>query len=384
MTGDGRLLLFVGNEGWYFLSHRLPLAVAARAAGFRVAVACPDSEVSARFAELGLEYHPIPLSRKGMNPLEEARDCLALIRLFARLRPDLVHLVAVKACLLGGLAARIVRVPAVVSAFTGLGFLFSAGDPASRGRRRLARALFRYALGHPGQRVIFQNSADLDQLVKLGLVRPDRALLIRGSGVDMGQFRVAPEPEGPVRVVLAARMLRDKGVLDFIEAARILRAQGAAVRCVLVGDPDPGNPTAIAPEILAAADAEGLVQWTGFQKDIARVFAEAHLACLPSYHEGVPKVLIEAAASGRAIVATDIPGCREIVEHGRTGLLVPVRDPPALARAIRALAEDAPGRRLMGERGRALAEQGFALDLVIRATLAAYAQVLGRGGGPRP
>jgi glycosyltransferase involved in cell wall biosynthesis len=381
LQGKGRLLLFVGNEGWFFLSHRLPLALAAKRAGFRVAVACPASDVSARFAELELEFYPIPMSRKGMDPLAEMATCLALIKLFRKLRPEVVHLVAVKACLLGGLAARLASVPAVVSAFTGLGFLFSASGMVPRIRRRALRGGFRYALGHPNQRVVFQNPADLDQMVQQGLVHRDRTRLIRGSGVDMLQFQAVPEPEGPVRVVLAARMLRDKGVMEFIDAARILCAQGVVVQCVLVGDPDPGNPTSIPQDTLKACAAEGIIQWVGFQQDMARVLAEAHLVCLPSYSEGVPKVLIEAAASGRAIVATDIPGCREIVEHERTGLLVPVQNPTALAQAIRQLAEDSPTRQLMGARGRVLAEQAFSLDRVIRETLDAYAEVLQPHGG---
>ncbi|RMD65445.1 MAG: glycosyltransferase family 1 protein [Alphaproteobacteria bacterium] len=372
-------LLFTVNDAAFFVSHRLPIARAAAAAGYDVHVATAPGAAVSEIVSAGLIHHRVPLSRSGLNPGAEIRTFLALATLFRRLRPDLVHLVTIKPVIYGGLAARLTRCPAVVSAVPGLGSLFVARGVSAAVLRAGATFAYRLALGHRHGRVIFQNPDDRDWFIGRGLVKRDRWVLIKGSGVDMARFAPMPEPPeslGPPVVVLPARMLRDKGVAEFVAAARALRARGVAARFVLVGASDPGNPTAIPESDLRAWHAEGTVEWHGPAADMPAVLAGAHIVCLPSYREGLPKSLIEAAACARPIVATDVPGCREIARHGENALLVPPRDAAALAEALARLIAEPALRRRLGARGRAIAEAEFALDSVIDQTLALYRTLL--------
>lgn len=369
------LLLYVINDTAFFLSHRLPLAAAARKSGWDVHVATPQKDAAATLAGYGFQHHLIPLTRRGMNPIQEAGTIQALLRLYRQLQPDLVHHLTIKPVLYGGTAARRAKVPAVVHAVTGLGYVFVAPGPTTALLRTGIRRWYKLALSHPNQRVIFQNPDNLRMFVEEGLVAPPQAVLIRGSGVDVDAFRPGPEDPGPPCVVLATRMLWDKGVAEYVEAARQLRAEGCGATFVLVGNTDPGNPSAIPRETLEGWDREGAVRWWGFRSDMAEVFARAHVVCLPSYGEGVPKVLLEAAACGRPLVASDTPGCREIVRDGETGLLVPPRDAPALAAALRRLVGDPALRLRMGRAGRRLVETDFSQDHVVDRTLAVYREL---------
>ncbi len=371
-----RKLLFVVNDGPFFLSHRLPLAEAAREAGYEVHVATPDDAGAARIRDRGFAFHPIPLVRSGTRLFQEAGSFLALLRLYRALRPDIVHHVTIKPVLYGGLAARLARVPAVVHAVTGLGYLFVARSAKAAALRAAVKAVYRLALRHPRSRVIFQNPDDLAFFRDQRLVRPGQPVLIRGSGVDMTLFAPEPEPGGTPVVLFASRMLWDKGIGEFVGAVKRLRDRGIEARFVLVGDTDPNNPAAVPPAQLKAWQASGLMEWWGRCDDMPGVFAKSHVVCLPSYREGLPKVLVEAAACGRAIVATDVPGCREIVQSGVNGLLVPARDEAALADALQQLIEDPERRRAMGRAGRRLAVEEFALDRVVADTLGLYADLL--------
>lgn len=382
------LLLYVINDTAFFLSHRLPLAAAARKEGWDVHVATPQKNAPEVLGRFGFEHHLIPLTRRGMNPIQEAGTIQALLRLYRQLQPDLVHHLTIKPVLYGGTAARRAKVPAVVHAVTGLGYVFVAPGPTTALLRTGIRRWYKLALSHPNQRVIFQNPDNLRMFVDQGLLAEDQAVLIRGSGVDVEAFHPLPEAPGPPCIVLATRMLKDKGVAEFVEAARQLRAAGCAASFVLVGNTDPGNPSAIPRETLEAWDREGAVRWWGFRSDMLDVFGKAHVVCLPSYGEGVPKVLLEAAACGRPLVASDSPGCREIVRQGETGLLVPPRDATALAAALRRLAEDPALRGRMGRAGRKLVEAEFSQDHVVARTLAVYRELHTRAGtargGPQP
>ncbi|MFQ6708018.1 glycosyltransferase family 4 protein, partial [Bordetella pertussis] len=329
-----RRLLFVVNNPAFFLSHRLPLAEAARADGYEVHVATMDGPSVPDIVARGFAHHVIPMTRSGKQPLQELRSVWALVRLFRRLRPGLVHLVTIKPVLYGGIAARLAGVPAMVAAISGLGFVFVAGGLKARLLRAAVGRLYRLALGHRNSRIVFQNTADRDVLARLGAVRAEQVVMIRGSGVDLGQYRVVPEPAAPVTALMAARLLRDKGVREFVEAARLLRQRGLSVRMQLAGGVDPGNPASITPEQAAQWQDEGCVEVLGERKDIAALYGAAHMAVLPSYREGLPKSLLEAAACGRAVVTTDVPGCRDAIDPDVTGLLVPPRDAPALADAI--------------------------------------------------
>ena len=368
-------LLFLVTEDWYFCSHRLPLARAAQAAGYEVVVATRVGRHGETIAAEGFKLVPIGLRRSGRNPLRELFAIAEIAVIYRRERPDIAHHVALKPVLYGTLAARMARVPAVVNALAGMGFVFSSMSFQARLLRPLVVGALRLLLGAGNSLLILQNPDDRRMLVDNGVADEKRTRLIRGSGVDIGSFVPAPEAGGTPVVMLPSRMLRDKGVMEFVAAARLLRANGAKARFVLVGDSDGENPAAIPDFQLEAWNQSGVVEWWGRREDMPEVLAQAHIVCLPSYREGLPKVLLEAAACGRALVATDVPGCREIVMDGDNGLLVPPRDVPALAAAIGRLL-DAPGLRTkMGERGRELVERNFSVETVVRQTLAVYREL---------
>ncbi|MER1968809.1 glycosyltransferase family 4 protein [Castellaniella sp. GW247-6E4] len=369
------MLFFVNNPG-FLVSHRLPLALAARDAGMEVHVATPDGPAVAEILAHGLHHHVVPLSRSGTNPWVEARTLLAFRRLLRRVRPDLVHAVTIKAVLYGGIACRLARVPAYVAAVSGLGYVFMRGRGGVDPLRQGALWLYRLALGHRNSRVVFQNASDRDVLVAAGAVRPERAVMIRGSGVDLDRYAPQPLPPGPVTVVMASRLLRDKGVAEFVEAAGLAAARGAGLRWVLAGSPDPGNPASITRDELDAWVRAGTIEYVGECADVAALYAAAHLVALPSYREGLPKSLVEAAACGRPVVTTDVPGCRDAVDPGVSGVLVPPRDARALADAVIALAADEAARVAMGAAGRALAERDFGIRPVVQAHLDLYRTLL--------
>jgi glycosyltransferase involved in cell wall biosynthesis len=365
-------LLFVVNAPEFFLSHRLPLALAARPAGYDVHVATAAGEAVLDIERQGFPHHVLPLSRSGRNPLSELGSLVAIWRLFRALRPSLVHLVTIKPVLYGGLMARLAGVPGVVAAISGLGTVFMSDGST----RRLVQGLYRLALGHPNSAVIFQNADDRDALRRIGAVRADQVRLVRGSGVALTDYHYLPEPEGVPVVTMAARLLRDKGVAEFVAAAGMLHERGVEAKFRLVGSQDPGNPTSITDAELALWKSQGDVCFPGFRTDIARQYAESNVVCLPSYYrEGLPKNLVEAAACGRAVVTTDVPGCRDAIVPGESGILVPPRNAEALANAIQALLSDPVRRRGMGKAGRALAEKEFAIEKIVAAHLAIYREL---------
>ncbi len=373
-------LLFLVTEDWYFWSHRLPVARAARDAGFEVVVATRVRDHGEQIRAEGFRLCPLAWRRRGDGIFGTARALIAIAALFRRERPDIVHLVALKPVLFGGIAARLAFArgtgrPAQIAAVTGLG---SGLMPASR-FARLGRSALGWALRCTAGngRVIVQNPEDGAALAGLGIA-PARIVLIRGSGVDTDHFTPLPEPPGrTVTVALVARMLRSKGVLDAVAAVRRVRAQGLAIDLVLAGPTDPDNRDSLSEATLAGLAAEPGVEWLGRVEDVRAVWRRAAIAVLPStYGEGVPKALLEAAACGRAIVAADMPGCRDVVGAGETGLLVPPHDIGGLAEALAALARDPARRQAMGRAGRALVEREFGEAGVARQTLALYQVVL--------
>ena len=373
MTAAARRLLFVVNNPDFFLSHRLGLAQAAQAAGYDVHLATMPGASVASIQAMGITHHALPMTRSGANPIQEWRTLTALVRLFRQIAPDVVHLVTIKPVLYGGIAARLARVRGMVAAISGLGFVFVRPGAKAALLRRVVGVLYRLALGHPNSRVIFQNAADRDVLRGLNAVRAEQVVMIRGAGVDLDLFQDVPEPAAPpVVVTMAARLLRDKGVCEMVQAARILKEQGLAVRVQLAGAPDEGNPASVRHADVQAWQQEGTVTCLGERKDIARLYADSHIVALPSYREGLPKALLEAAAAGRAVITTDVPGCRDAIDPDRTGLLVPVRDAQALADAIARLAQDEALRRQMGRAGRVLAQDAFDVRDVQRTHVAIY------------
>ena len=377
-----RSLLFIVNTPEFFMSHRLPIALAALEAGFSVHVATGPGGAPGcqEIVNKGLSHYVIPLSRSGHNPFTELRSLWVIFQLMRTIKPNVLHLVTIKPVLYGGLLARIGKVPAVVVAISGLGSIFASHNRSSFWLREAIKRMYRIALGHPNIRVIFQNSHDRSVLVDAGAIHDDQTKLIKGSGVALTEYPVNPEPAGVPVITFAARLLGDKGVIEFVQAARILMARNIHAKFWLVGSPDPGNPTSVNEQQMTEWRQQGVVEPMGFQSDIADLFARSNVVALPSYYgEGLPKVLIEAAACGRAVVTTDHPGCRDAIEVGKTGILVPVRDSVALADAIQALIEDPATRKQMGMAGRALAEREFAIERVVDAHLAIYRELLAKG-----
>lgn len=378
MTQERPRLLYLITEDWYFWSHRLDLARAAQAAGFDVTVATRVTDHGERIRREGFHLIPISLLRRSWHPLRELRAIAELIRLYRGVRPDVVHHVALKPILYGSLAARITRVPAVLNAFAGLGYAFTGSD---RRRGLLSRAMgigLKAAIRWSDSSVLFQNETDRAQLVARGIVPLSRTRVIPGSGVDIAEFSVKPPPHGKPVVVLPARMLWDKGVQEFVDAARRLKGEAVEARFALVGRCDDDNPAAIAKTQLTQWMSEGAVEWWGHRDDMASVYQAATLVVLPSYREGLPKVLLEAAACGKAIVATDVPGCRDVVRHELNGLLVAPRDSGALAIAMRRLLQD-PGRReAMGAEGLKRVEQEWSAPRIVEQMLSLYWEMLKR------
>ncbi len=381
--GPAPRLLYLVNETHYFSTHWLAVAAAAKAAGCEVHVAAPfAAEGVAAIAAAGLRYHPIPLERRSLSPWGELRLLAAIFALERRLKPDLVHHLTMKPVVWGGLAARAAQVPAAVFSINGLGHLFLGPDLGTRLLRALVTPLYRLSLGHRRSRTVFQNPDDRALFLKLGLVGAARAEQIKGSGVDLTRFRPRPEPDGPPVVLLPARLLAEKGVNEFVAAAKMLRGQGVAGRFALAGRIDPGNPSAIAEATIRAWVAVGTIEWWGHRGDMPEALAEAAIVCLPSYREGTPRALIEASAVGRAIVATDVPGCREIVRDGVNGLLVPARDAAALAQALRRVIEDKALRRELAAAGQRIAVSEFSAARFHGDILAIYRDLLPAGALP--
>ena len=372
----GTRLLFVLNDAPFFVSHRIAIATAALRAGYEVHVAAPhDSVATPVIRSAGCVVHDLRLDRSGIDAGAELRLLVDLCQLHRRIRPAITHHVTVKPVLLGSLAQRLVGHGVVVNAVPGLGYLYLSRGTMASLRRAALRVLYRVALRRPSSFAIFQNPDDLALFVRLGMVRADHAVLIRGSGVDLEQFPFVKPSDASRTVVLPARMLGDKGVREFVGAARMLRARGVVARCVLVGGLDV-NRAAVARSELDAWQSEGIVEWLGRRDDMPEIMRDAAIVCLPSYREGVPKALLEAAATGRPIVTTDVPGCREVVTNGVNGLLVPPRDVPALADALQALLADSALRDRMGRAGRYRAEREFSREDVADVTLALYARGL--------
>ncbi len=366
------ILLFVVNIPEFFLSHRLPLAIGARNAGFTVHIATGPGSACQEIAELGFEHHLLPISRSGRNPFAELRTLWGLYRLMRTIRPDLVHLVTIKPVLYGGMMARFSGVPAMVAAISGLGTVFVDRDKKRSWMRRGIEWLYRLALGHSNAKVILQNPDDRSALIGMGAVHKDKTVLIRGSGVSLATYPMRPEPEGVPVVTFASRLLEDKGVREFVEAARVLKERGVVARFWLAGSPDLGNLTSITEKELSHWSKDGCVETLGYRSDIPNLFANSNIVVLPSYREGLPKALVEAAACGRAVVTTNVPGCRDAIEPESSGLLVPVRDASGLADAIQFLIENPDRRKQMGVSGRALAEREFAIEKVVDAHLVIY------------
>ncbi|MEO0619294.1 MAG: glycosyltransferase family 4 protein [Pseudomonadota bacterium] len=374
--GRGKTLIFVTQEDWPFFTHRLPLALAARDAGFRVMLATRFTSVRDEIAATGIETIPLPVSRAGMNPYAEWQTYRALVALYRAYKPDLVHHVTQKPVVYGTLAARTAGVPAVVNALGGLGYLFNSETFKARILRAALKPLLRSALGDARGVVVLQNTFNQQQLADAGLIDRAQIALVRGSGVDPSAYPETSQASTRPLVILPARLLRDKGVCEFVEAARILHARGVAIRMALVGTPDLANPTSVTLRDVEGWVEAGLVEDFGWRNTMAEVYGSAQIVCLPSYHEGLPRALLEGGASGCALVTTDIPGCRAVVENNVTGVLVPPRNATELADALETLANSQSLRERLGGAAQARVREAFSLECVTEQMFAIYRERL--------
>ncbi len=370
------LLIFVVTEDWYFYSHRRPMIRAAQAAGFDVAVITQVDAHRQAIEALGVRVIPFDFSRRSLNPVKALRQICALKRIYSRERPTLVHHIAMKPILYGALAAWRAQVPAVINAFAGLGYLFNARTIRAYSLRALLWLPFRLVLRRPNTFLLFQNADDKARLAALGLVSAKRTVIIRGSGVDLNEYPARPLPPEtkPFVCVYAGRMIGIKGLPTLKDAFVILARAAPHIHLHLYGQPDPENPGSWDEAQLAdwAARSDN-VAYKGRTDDMKAVWDTAHAAVQASYGgEGVPKSLLEAAACGRPIVATDVPGCREVVEDGRNGFLVPAYDAPALAQALQMMADDKDLWRAMAVHSRRIVESDLSADKVEAQTVGLY------------
>ena len=368
--------LFVINNPAFFIQQHAGVADACLRRGEEVHVAAPDWAGAEQIQERGFFFHPIGLRRGRVNPLSELRSIGELVALYRNVKPDLVHQVTLKPILFGTLAARLAKVPAVVNSNTGLGYLFIDESPLTRLMRGAFETSGRLSLRHPNQVDLFLNPDDRQEFVTRGLTTWERSIVITGPGVESDVFPYAPEPaEAEPIVLLPARVLSHKGIREFVEAAKVLRSEGVRARFVLAGEFDSGNHAAIPEEEVRSWVDRGYIEYWGHRTDMSAVLQRCAVCVLPSYREGLGRVLVEAALTGRALIAANVPGCREVVRHGFNGLLVRPADAGSLATAIRRLVGDRQLRDRFGAAGRLLAEQQFSLDVIVDQTLAVHDRV---------
>jgi glycosyltransferase involved in cell wall biosynthesis len=378
-----RTVLFVVNEAYFFMSHRIAVARALVENGCTVHVAVPADNVWApngfsieEIEKAGFHLHIIPLSRRGKNILQDFATFISIFKLLCKLRPEVVHLFTIKPVIYGGLAARLAGCRSVISTITGLGHMFIAPGLLTRILRTLVIGLYRLATDAAGTRIIVQNKGDAEVLAGTGAVRPEKIRLVPGSGVNLAEFQAVPEPAGPALIILPSRLIWDKGVKEFAMAAIELKKQGFSCRFALVGDTHPSNPRAVPEEEIKAWVSNGYLEWWGRRTDMPKVFAQSAVVCLPTtYGEGLPKVLIEAAACGRPIITTDIPACREIVQHNENGLLVAPGNVDELVDAMKELLSSPKRRAKMGARGREIVASGLTEEHIVASTLDVYREV---------
>jgi glycosyltransferase involved in cell wall biosynthesis len=372
--------VFYANTDWYLYNFRLSTALQLKEEGHEVVMLSPPGEFGDRFAGHGMRWVRLSMDRASLNPVREAGVLRDLTRVLREERPDLLHNFTVKCAIYGAIAARAAGVPAVVNAVAGMGYVFASDRMLARTLRPMVKLLMRGTLGGKQSRLILQNPDDADAFVRARLVPEHHIRVIRSSGVNLERFLpVVPVAEPrPLRVLLAARLLWEKGIGEYIEAARMLRAQGRNIEVVIAGSPDPGNPRSVSREQVESWVAEGLVDWRGHVEDMPVLMRSMDVIALPSYYrEGVPKSLIEAAACGLAVITTNLPGCREVVsEHGVDGLHVEPRCARSLAERIAQLDDDRPLVRRLGDSARRKAMEHFDEQMVIRRTIEVYDELL--------
>ena len=368
-----KILLFA-NTDWYIYNFRFSLAQKLRNQGHEVLLLSPPGDFYKFLQAEGFQWMPFPLSRQGITLFPELRTIGNLIRLYRRLKPDIVHHFTIKPVIYGSLAAHILQIPGIINSITGLGHVFIDSAARTRFLRMIVKELYRISLRRTV--AIFENPEDQDIFIQNRLLKAEQSHLILGTGVDVKKFHPAAKNNGTPVVLFSSRMLVTKGLLEFVEATRLLKNKGVKARFAVAGRTDPGNPASIPDEQIETWKNSGLLEWWGWRDDMPSTLAQADIFCLPSYREGVPNSLLEAAASGLPIVTTDAPGCRDVVTHGLNGLLVPIRNAQILAEALETLVSNAQLRQQMGTAGRTIAVNKFGLNKVNEETLLVYERFL--------
>ena len=373
---DSKKLLFVVNVDWFFLSHRLPIALAAKEAGFDVTVMTANTGDSEKITEKGLGFINLPTLEKKQSIISELLMVRKLKKLYQEIQPDIIHQVTIRPVLYGSIAARLAGVPAVVNALSGLGHIYTSNTIAYKGIRFFLDGILRTGLKHPNSRLILQNHDDIELFKKRKILDPKKIVLIRGSGVDINIFKPSASDHSKVKIALIGRMLRDKGIIEYIEAAKLLIRNGTEAEFHLYGAPYAGNPTSIPEEEMIELTHFDGIYYHGAKANIAEELKNIDIVCLPSYREGLPKALLEAASSGKPIVTTDVPGCREVVEDGINGFLVPPQNIKMLAEKLQTLIADPELRINFGKAGRKKVIHNFADEMILRQTLDLYEELL--------
>lgn len=370
-------ILIVVNVDWFFLSHRLPIARAAMDRGYEVFVATADTGVRKKIEEYGIHFVEAPFLEKSHSFLSELYMIIKLGRLYKKIEPDLVHHVTIRPVLYGSIASRLYRVPAVVNALSGLGYVFTNQGIKNRALRAVVSRLLKIGLSHPNQLLILQNDDDRQKFIRRGLVRPEQIRIIRGSGVDSEQFYPQNDQKREeVQVAFVGRLLWDKGIGEFVDAASKLIERGVKAKFHIYGSQYKNNPESVPDDVLDKWKSDGFVTFHGHREKIEEQLSQIDIVCLPSYREGLPKALLEAASAGLPIVTTDTPGCREVVDDGVNGFLVPPQNTTLLAERLRELIENPDLRSQFGKAGRKKVLNEFTIDKVVEETMTIYRSLL--------
>lgn len=382
VTDRSKKLLFLIAEDSTFCTHRINLAKAAIKAGYQVAIATRCSQYQSFIEAAGIQVFPLKkFNRSSLNPWQQIQSLRELQKIYKEYQPDISHHVAMKPVIFGSLIARFNHIPKVINALGGLGYIFTNVNETKWAKkikkfflRKVVIQLFQWIFSHANTDLILQNPDDIKTLVSSGAIPENKITLIRGAGVDIQAFSAKPPfpQQTPIVISCISRLLWDKGIGELVDAAKIIQDQGIAAKIILYGAPDPANPTSIPLATIQAWHEANIIEWRGHCLDVAKAYADCHIAVLPSYREGLPKTLLEAASSARPIVSTDVPGCREVVQDQENGLLVPFKDAKALAAALILLCKDDALRQKMGEAGRRRVEQFFCDSLIHQQTLALY------------
>jgi glycosyltransferase involved in cell wall biosynthesis len=369
-------LLFLVNNDHYFCSHRLPVALSAKLSGYEVIVVTRLRDHGSIITNNGFKAINLHFSRAYKNVVKDFFVLLKLIRIYVTEKPNIVHHVGLKACLFGSIASIFVKETKSINAITGLGYLFISQTLLTRMIRNLIEPFLRVLLKREKSWVIFQNTEDMNLFIKNNIARPNKSVLILGSGVDTSLYIPQEKTTQKKVVMLASRMLKHKGIIEFVNAAKRCHEINLGFRFVLVGPVDQDNPAAISEQQIKLWENDGIIEWWGERNNMHKILHEADIVCLPSYREGLPKILLEAAACGLPIITTDTPGCREVVKNNRNGFLVPVGDDIRLAEAIATLAKSQKQSSEMGKVGRGIVCQKFSIELVVEKTLGLYNKAL--------